>query len=289
MGYDSSNDIWRSSCDLCGGLSFSEVELPFAGTALQCRDCGLVTIDRRGSGRASDAGRIHPRRSLGILKRALERSARSGARSVLLVGAASMPLAAVARQAGMQVTSIVDAGTAAPADATTYEMSIETAPFIRDQFDVIVCAGGLESFSSPASFLEKTRIWLVSGGALLLGGMNWRSLPARMRQSAWLRRYAAGAWHLLTPATIRNYADRYGYEVETIATRSSSSTGAPFLQLALLPLIVLGDAFRMGDEIDVVLIKRGVAVRPLLQRVEEDVEQAPGLAPALYTSVQREL
>ncbi len=119
--------------------------------------------------------------------------------------------------------------------------------------------------------------------------MNWRSFSARMRQRAWLRRYASGAFFLLTPSTIRNYADRYGFDVQTIATRSvSSQPGAPFLKLALLPLIVVTDAFRMGDTMEVVLVKRGVAMRPMMNRVEENAEQSPGLSPALYTSVQRE-
>ena len=292
MGYDSKKDEWRNTCDLCGGLDFAEIELPFAATALRCRDCGLVSIERGNNGsREVSRVRVFARHNLGILGRALERTAQAGARSVLLVGAASLPLAPIARAAGFQVTALVEQGTPSPApDVVLYEGTIDNAPFLRDQFDVVVCAGGLESFRSPANFLEKMRLWLVAEGALLLGGMNWRSFSARMRQRAWLRRYASGACFLLTPSTIRSYADRYGFDVQTIATRSvSSQPGAPFLQLALLPLIVVTDAFRMGDAMEIVLIKRGVAVRPMMGRVEENAEQSPGLAPALYTSVQREI
>jgi hypothetical protein len=45
----------------------------------------------------------------------------------------------------------------------------------------------------------------------------------------------------------------------------------------------------MGVIVVIEMRKAGLAMRPIMRGVEEETEGAPGLAPALYTGVHREL
>ncbi len=299
-------DQWTLPCDLCGSNDYEAIDLPDVGQAHRCRVCGLVAVDdRRADGsRASHnghdpAGSVSAPRALRALRRTLRTAARDGAESVLLIGAASLALVNVAREQGLRMMALVepDASVREIPDVIIHSDRISGAPFLPDQFDVIVCAGGPETMDSPSRFFERSRVWLASGGALIIGGVNWRSLPALLWRRNWLRRNGRGVHWLLTPDVIRSYADRYGFEVRDLQTRSMPamicSIASPrrrvtsLRQFSMVPLSLVAGILNMGDEINVTLLKRGVSARPMLRNVQEESNESPGLAPALYSQAHR--
>lgn len=318
MAYDPKSDEFLSPCDLCGSFSFTTLQSREGSTVHRCSDCGLVTVSRPPRGaNGSAGGAVHgtvngaarnghrpvaasPVRVVPFLppfKRALDR-VREGVPSILLVGGESLAFHAAARRVGAKVTAVVDPGTPVPADVVANDSSIELAPFIPEQFDVIVCAGCIETFESPSMFFERTRAWLSTGGVLLIGARNASSLAARLWPSRWMQRNASGVEHLLSTPVIRRYASRFGFDVASVHARSTARVvrrvvsadghhlGALGRALAI-PVAAASNVLNLGDELWVELTKRGVTVRPIMKPLEE--EQSPGLAPAaLYTGVRRD-
>jgi hypothetical protein len=98
--------------------------------------------------------------------------------------------------------------------------------------------------------------------------------------------------------TVKGYAGRYGFGIKSVRTRSHTDevaaiiTGSEhpswLMSMASAPLALAASTFGMGVMVVVEMTREGLAVRPLRREVEEGVEGAPGLAPALYTSVQRD-
>src|SRR5690349_8775344 len=130
MGYDSGLDKWDGPCDLCGGIRHRPLALPLAGTASQCRDCGLVSLGRDSRTLSGNGVHIGERNGLATLRAALRRAKKHGASHLLLVGAPSLVLAPDARELGLQMTALVEPGTRIASDLTAYEGTVDSAPFL---------------------------------------------------------------------------------------------------------------------------------------------------------------
>jgi SAM-dependent methyltransferase len=298
MAFDPTSDRWNEPCDLCGNVSYESIALREGARVLRCRECGLVTLVRdqqpgtaNGSGGTAETGNLS-------LPRVLEQARDEQARSVLVIGIDRLPKGIDFASFGSNITFLVDPGITLDAgrSVTVYDMSLERAPFLPEQFDLIVCARSIESFDSPALLFEKTRLWLATGGTLLISGMNRGSLPARLWRDNWMRAHAAGAQHLLDTDNLRGYADRFGYEVKRLRMYSSlrdvtraAGRESSLLETLLAPIALTANLLNMGDTFLATLVKGGAAVRPMPRRaVDKEEDRAPGLAPAMYSGVRRE-
>jgi hypothetical protein len=268
-----------------------------AGRVLRCRECGLVTLVRdRGANGAN--GTVTEISTNGVALPQVIKQAQDGkARSVLLIGVEKLPESVDPATLGGRITLLVERGTKPDVDSSmlVYDTSLATAPFLPEQFDLIICARSIESFDSPSLLFEKARLWLAAGGTLLIGGMNRGSLPARLWRDNWMRAHAAGAQHLLDTDNLRGYADRFGYEVKRLRMHSSLrdvtrvvGVDSGVLETLLAPIALTANLLNMGDTFVATLVKGGSAVRPLTRRADKEEERSPSLAPAMYSGVRRE-
>ncbi len=294
MAHNANDTSWLPACDLCGSFSFDTVELPYRGKARRCRECGLLALP------AARNGYTPPERKPSSLLRdmfveAVRRTSARGA--VLLVGTESLPLAAIASKAGRSVHAIVPRGAYSGRDIVSQESSLEGAAYVADHFDVVVCAASLETLETPSLLFTKSRTWLKPGGLLVVTGVNYGSLASRLWKRNWLRRYAGPATHLFTLDHMKEYAARSGFDIETITSRSTpgvvagvaAGTSRPPILLGLLvsPLSLASNILNIGDEVYATLEKQGPAVVPI-QKIISERDEAPGLAPAMYTGMHRE-
>lgn len=290
MAFDPASDRWTTACDLCGSLRATPIVLPIPVEAHRCRSCGLVKLEHATNG----AGLARPsalRSSVRALEQTIRRAVEGGAERVLLIGRSSGRVYEAIRRSGMEVTVLGEPGEEPPEGAIFHTVRVEQAPFLPDQFDVIVCTAAIETFDAPAMIFEKSRMWLAPGGLLVLGGMNWRAVGAVVARRAWLLRHAARAHYLMSPGILRRYADRFGYNVRTVQTyiRAESATDRSLLsRIVLAPARVVLSLSGLGDEMYIELVKRGVAPITMPSRVEEERDAAPGLAPAMYRGAHRE-
>ena len=295
MAFDPSNDRWTSACDLCGSLRATALELPVVRSAYRCRTCGLIRLEHESNGQSSP--RIPTlRSSIHSLEQTVRRAADGGAERALLIGRSSGRVYEALRRTGMEVTVLGEPGEEPPEGAIFHTVRVEQAPFLPDQFDVIVCTTAIETIESPAMLFEKCRMWLAPVGLLVLGGMNWGALGARLSRRSWLARFATRAHYLMTPRTLRRYADRFGYDVLSVQTYSriggrgdaASAERSAVSRIMRAPLRIVGSLTGMGDEMYVELVKRGVAPITMPARVEEERDASPGLAPAMYRGAHRD-
>jgi hypothetical protein len=220
-------------------------------------------------------------------------------RSLLLIGLHTLPSEGEIGNAGYHITALVDPGTPVRPGGSivVHDTTLESAPFLPEQFDTIICARPLQSLRSPASLFEKSRLWLSAGGTLVVGGVNRSSLTGRIWRRNWLKAHAATARHLLNADNLKGYADRFGYEVKTLRTYSTmhqlagivSGRPAPsgVVEALLAPVALAANLLNMGDTFTAILVKGGAAVRPLPALLDQEEERSPGLAPALYTGTHR--
>lgn len=295
MAYSSKSDTWIAPCDLCGSLRYETFGLPGNRTARYCRDCGLVTIPH------PEKSPHHEHASLyALLLDPALAAIRNLARdcSVLVIGTPSASLIDAATESGVTMTALLEPGSAPVAAIRTQEWSIDAASFPPDTFDLILCLRGLETFPCPSLLFKRVRYWLRPGGIFMVGALNLRSLPARIRRRNWLQQYTSGAEHLFSLHTIKGYARSYGFGIRSVRTRSrtedvasilSGSRRASWTMSAIAaPLVIAGAILGIGMLIMVEMTKEGLALRPIRRELEEEVEGSPGFAPALYTGVQRE-
>lgn len=295
MPFEPSNDRWVTACDLCGSLVAKVLQLPLNASARRCRSCGLVTLERHdvnGSIVASSSVRS----SVHSLELAIRRAPRDGAKRALLIGRPRGHVTDALLSSGMELTILTDTIEATVAGAIVHTVRIEQAPFLPDQFDLIVSTTSLEVMDSPATLFEKCRMWLAPGGLLMVGGANWGALGARLSTRSWLSKHAPNAKYLISMRTLRRYADRFGFNVRTAQTfaRSGSvgdaATGEDMIaRIILAPLRLVVNMSGLGDEMYVELVKRGVAPITMPSRVDEEREPAPSLAPAMYSSAHRDV
>ena len=296
MAFDPKSDQWVPPCDLCGSFRFKTEKLPAGRMARRCLDCGLVSVDHGNQQSRREA----PERGgmpEGMMIEALSKL-RGGNGSALVIGLPSRAVVEAASAAGLRLSVLVEPGSGEVPDAATFQASLESHSFLPDQFDMLLCARGLETFPSPSLLFERSRQWLAPGGTLLVSALNLDSLPARLRRRNWLCRYGLSAEHLLSLQTIKEYAERFGFDIRSVRTRSRTEEVAALItghdhvawitEMAAAPIALAASLLGMGVLVVVEMTKGGLAVRPILRNVEEQAESAPGLAPALYVGVQRE-
>jgi hypothetical protein len=296
MALDPKSDTWVPACDLCGSFRFETIMLGSGAEARRCRDCGLVRIPHGNGHRAGGYAAVRIPEEL--LLEAISHNREDGTRSALVIGTPSTGLVEAASNAGLDLTALVEPGHGIIPGVSTHEASFDAAGFVPDKFDIILCTRGLETFVSPSLLFDRARYWLAPGGSLLVGALNFDSLPARLRRHNWLQRYAMGAEHLLSLSTLKGYARRFGFDIKSVRNRSRTEdvasiiTGSehPFwiTEMAVAPLALAASLFSMGVIVVIEMRKSGLALRPILRGVEEEVEGAPGLAPAMYTGVHRD-
>jgi SAM-dependent methyltransferase len=296
MPFDPSQDRWTSACDLCGSLRAQPLHLPISVGAHRCRSCGLVTLEHDAATAPTTAQRsMSLRSSIRTLEAAIRRAADDGAERALLIGRSSGRVYEALRKSGIEVTVLGEQGEEPPEGAIFHTVRVEQAPFLPDQFDIVLCTTAIETFDSPATVFEKSRMWLAPGGLLVLGGMNWGAIGARFTKRSWLVRHAMRSNYLMTPRILRRYADRFGYNVRTAQTfprfDRSSDNSAPAERTAvsrilLAPVRLALSIVGMGDEVYLELVKRGVAPITIPARVEEERDASPGLAPAMYGALR---
>jgi SAM-dependent methyltransferase len=287
MAFDPSQDRWTTACDLCGSLRAQPLSLPIPVGAHRCRSCGLVTLEHDAA--TPPVPRVTTlRSSVRTLEQTMRQAADDGAERVLLIGRSSGRAYDAIRRSGLEITILGEPDEEPPEGAIFLTVRVEQAPFLPDQFDVVVCTTAIETFDAPALIFEKCRMWLAPGGLLVVGGMNWGAIGARLARRSWLARHAMRAHYLMTPRILRRYADRFGYNVRTAQTYArgadspSEAERSGLSRIVTAPLRMAIGLAGMGDEMYVELIKRGVAPITLPSRVDEERESSPGLAPAMF-------
>lgn len=294
MAVDQNSDTWVPPCDLCGSFRYETIKLSKGDVARRCRDCGLVSVTHTNGHRAGGYAtvRVPDELLVGAIKGSRD------ARTALVIGAPSTELVEAAAAAGIDLTALVEPGHGKIPGVTTHEASFDAAGFVPEKFDLILCARGLETFPSLSMLFDRARYWLVPGGTLLVGALNFESLPARLRRRNWLQRYTMSAEHLVGLSTLKGFARRFGFDIKSVRTRSRTGEVASiitgrehamwFTEMALAPLALTASLLGMGVIVVMEMTKGGLVMRPILRGVEEEVEGSPGLAPALYSSVSRD-
>ncbi len=290
MTTERTTEAWIPACDLCGSLRHAVLTRTATATIRRCRDCGLIGVEH-----LADAGTAYGATiSDEMICEELQRY--GGGRAVLVIGAPSEAVVSAAREAGAALTALLPPGQAAPAGINARGASLESAVFPPDSFHLIIVPRGLDGLGSPSLVFDRARLWLVPGGRLLAGALNYDGLPARLRRRSWLQRYAPTAEHMFTPSVLRDYARRFGFQVSSIRSRAHTRDVAAAMlrnpapnwaaEMAVAPIALAASAFGMGIMIVAEMRREQLVTRPLLRSAEEAAEAAPGLAPALYTGVQ---
>ncbi len=275
-----SQDIWLDSCNLCGSVDYQQLSYRDS-TLYRCRVCGLVQHAVQEESEPDE-------RLLDLwffestLKNLSSKKNSTRPVSILLIGSLSeeelapfeAPYVSLKNHAGR----------------------IESASFHPEEFDMILCARSMESFSSPSALFMMTRLWLRPGGLFVAGGANWESLERRINTHRWIELYSSGRYYL-GYGHMRQYAMRYGFEITSSGTASSLPIIASILygsdsilkQIGAIPVRLAAILPRLGSTWWSVLVKRSLATRPLLNSPLERVERTAGLATAGFRSVSREM
>lgn len=296
---------WLQPCDLCGSMSFEPV---YSSSELhRCRSCGLVqrahpdSQQKRRNLPGEGSPRIDETLFESALRQLLRRTEDTPRASLLIIGRphpSVLPL--IAGHPGVTTILVRHGDDAGLRDFNIVTASIEAAPFRPEQFDVILSVRSVDSLDSIASFLSSARIWLKPGGLLFAGGANWGSLGRRLLFAKWKRAHRLGQM-FVGPSHMKEYATRKGFDLLSGGTRSrleevagiayESPTPSFLSQASMLPLWMIATLPGLGETWWGMFGKRDYATRPVLRRLEEETERAPGLAAAGYSrygSVQRE-
>lgn len=290
------NEHWLRPCDLCGSLNYTQI----AGGSIplhRCCDCNLVQ-------RADDAEEAPAPNSLdaAVFSSALSQIVRriDGVPdpSVLIIGRPPESVLPSIRRSPLEVTLLVRHNETEGLEGTAFQTGgLEPNLFRPEQFDVILCARGMESLESAAMFFSRARLWLAPQGLLFVAGTNWGSLTRRLWSGRWRARHGRGRIFADYPH-LKEYALRYGFEPISGGTRSriaetaavAFAVDSPTLlhRAAAFPFWLAATLPRLGDTWWSILSKRGYAVRPVLRRLDEEQERAPGLAAATFGSASME-
>lgn len=278
--YSKPNEIWLDSCNLCGSVDYERLDFRQV-TLHRCRVCGLAQHARQ-EDTPIDERLLSPWIFETALRRLAYRNPESSQLKVLLIG--DVPEERLER---FQQSNLI---------LKRYGGKIESAAFAPEEFDMILCARSMESFPSPSDLFLKARLWLKPEGMLVAGGANWESLERRLSTSRWLDYYPGGRYYLGF-GHLRQYATRFGFEtvssgttpnLHTISSILFGSDSVP-IRIAALPLRIAARLPRLGSIWWGVLIKRSLAVRPVLHSPREELEMAPGFATAGYGRASREI
>ena len=270
-------------CDLCGALEYQRVNA--ADQDLWgCHVCGLVARpeeDGAQHGESTDGEKGIDASIVGAIVRRLVRrfDGEGDSFSVLVIGPLEGRFFDQLEESGLTVTH--------------YTGSIASAAWPPESFDAILSTRSAETLPSIASLFARARTWLRPLGLFVTGGANWESIERRLWRDRWLRLHPGNE---LYPgySHMRSYATRYGFEVVTSGTsmqlesiaRTAFGSGSALSRIAALPIGLLGAWPRLGSSWWGVLIKRGLATRPVLEKPLEEHATVPGLAGAGYSSLQ---
>ncbi len=264
---------WVHPCDLCGSLEY-EPASEEDDRVLRCHVCGLVQLPGE-TERPTSIRTIDQRTFNAIIRRLVGRRGNANPFRVLVIG----PLRDRTRRI-LEDSSIL---------LEHLSGSIESGGYPPETFDIILCTRSLDSVNSIGSLFAHARTWLRPLGLFVTGSANWESVERRFWTARWLRNHPDGRQY---PGytQLKAYATRYGFEVVTSGTtvslgsiaRTGFGSGSSLLRLLAFPLGLLGWLPRLGSSCWGVLVKRGLATRPVLERPAEEVAPAPGLATAGY-------
>ena len=273
---------WVHPCDLCGSLEY-EPASEEDERLRRCHVCGLIQLPGE-TERPSSIRTIDQRTFNAIVRRLVGRHRNERPFRVLVIG----PLRERTRRI-LEDSSIL---------LEHLSGSIDSGGYPPETFDIILCTRSLDSVNSIGSLFAHARTWLRPLGLFVTGSANWESVERRLWTSRWLRNHPDGRQY---PgySQLKAYATRYGFEVVTSGTtvslgsiaRTGFGSGSGPLRLLALPIGVLGWLPRLGSSCWGVLVKRGLATRPVLDRAAEEVAPSTGLAAAGYmptTHVRRE-
>lgn len=268
-----SQDEWVHPCDLCGSLEYEHLSAG-DGRLYRCHVCGLVQLPAE-TERPSGLRTIDQQVFNAILRRLVSRLDESVSFRVLVIG----PLKERTRRILENPALTVD----------HLSGSIDSGGYPPETFDIVLCTSSLDSVNSVGSLFARARTWLRPLGLFVVGGGNWESVERRLWTTRWLRYHPEGRQY---PgySHMKAYATRYGFEVVTSGTSVSlgsiartgfGSSSLP-VRLLALPLGAAGFLPRLGSSCWGVLVKRGLATRPVLERQSEEPAVRPGLAAAGY-------
>ncbi len=277
MSEPNEQDSWIHPCDLCGALEYQRVEST-REDLFSCHVCGLVARPQENGQRARDERGIDPAIFGAIVRRLVRRFDGEGDRfSILVIGPLDSRFRHRLEKSGLTVTH--------------HTGSIASGGWPPDTFDAILCSRSAETLPSIAGLFARARTWLRPLGLFVTGGANWESIERRLWRDRWLRLHPGAA---LYPgySHLRSYATRYGFEVVTSGTsmqlesiaETGFGSGSALFRIAALPIGLIGSLPRLGSTWWGVLVKRGLATRPLLEKPLEERVTVPGLAGAGYTA-----
>lgn len=268
-------DSWIHPCDLCGALDYQRVRS--VEELYACHVCGLVM--RPDTDQLSSEERGLDSAIFGAIVRRLVRrfDGESDQFSILVIGPLDPRSRHLIESSGLQLTH--------------HTGSIASGGWPPETFDVILCSRSVETLPSIASLFARARTWLRPLGLFVTGGANWESIERRLWSARWLRLHP-GAPLYPGYSHLRSYATRYGFEIVTSGTSmqlgSIAETGfgssSALFRIAALPIGLVGSLPRLGSTWWGVLVKRGLATRPILEKTLEERVKVPGLAGAGYTS-----
>ena len=271
---------WLHPCDLCGSLEYQQVESP-QDDLYRCHVCGLVSRPEDERSRDGEDA-LDPQLFDAIVRRLVRKLNGDQEFSVLVVGPIPERTAQVFARGSLSLTH--------------YTGSLASAGYAPNTFDVVLISRAAESFNSLASLFARTRTWLRPLGLFVIGGANWESMERRLWSDRWLRLHAGH--HLYPGGThLRPYATRYGFEIVTRGTtvrlgsiaRTAFGSTSTLGRIAASPLGIIGSAPGLGSAWWGILVKRGLATRPVLEKTLEEKSAAPGLAGAGYTAIKKHI
>lgn len=223
----------RRGCALCGADHGRKLFDKSGWSFVECRGCGLVSLDPLPTPVALAAHHEASYRDGGYAGFAAADAVRAGiaedrlarlrplapAGRWLDVGCSTGAFVAVAAAAGLSVqgleVSSVAVETARARGLTVHQGMVEdftpAAPLaVVTAFDVI------EHLPDPVAFARRVRPWLEPGGLLALTLPNIASTAARLMGRHWFYYAAPDHVHYFTPATIRRLLDAAGFEAVTV-------------------------------------------------------------------------
>jgi SAM-dependent methyltransferase len=96
------------------------------------------------------------------------------------------------------------------------------ADFPENYFDVVVLSQTMEHVYSPGSYLEKIHRLLKEGGLLIIGVPNIDCLEIQIFGRSCHILDVPRHLHFFTIASLRNYLEKYGFEVEKVLSKKFS-------------------------------------------------------------------
>lgn len=290
------NERWLRPCDLCGSLNYERLEQE-PHSLYRCCDCSLIQRAEE-HGNESAPQKLDSALFSTTLNQIIRRTDGLTDTAILIIGRPSDSVFPCIRNSPLHITLLVEPDETEGLEGLSFKIGgMEQNLFRPEQFDVILCARGMDSLESAASLFARARLWLAPEGLLFVGGANWGSLTRRLWFGRW-RSHHKGGRIFADPQHLKEYGLRYGFDQLSGGTRSHINETAAItfavpspsflLRTVALPFWLVASLPGLGETWWSILSKRGYAVRPVLRRLEEEPERTAGLAAATFGSSQRE-